>query len=621
MDGHRFRRLAGRLGLSTLAAFAVAATLLGGLASARSHSSGRAGLDRAVVAAAKHGAKHARGAHFLISSVTIRKGWAYGDVVMVPGKRSRDEGGGVPSTFLARSRGGHWHVALQGSTAYLRDIEKAPASLVPAMARKLYLAGMPSAAMQGGSGPSAEPQFELPWAPGQSWYLWYGPHNTDNDYGPHPYTSLDFHGGNEIVHAAASGVVYRPCANLVVVDSGGGWETGYYHMPNIYVHAGEHVVAGTPLGTTGTAVGCGGYANGAHVHFSIYHFSTSGVYNVFQTPSADMNGDVIGGWVVHDGSRSGLGYMQNLSTGQSVYPTDSGGSGLIFNGGEAGGGKMPPPSSNSYTTLANVTEYAGPSTSSAVVGSLPNGSPVVVMCQTKGSSVNGSAIWDLIDPGKYIADWYVSTPEVGQFTPGIPACTSSSGGGGGTTGGTGGGTPGGGGMTKVTAPPNGLGSASSTTGLPSLDSGGYDTSFEHQMPWSSLNGNTNQLFGCNGGAYDGQCYVNVSTSTGTGSFIDDIQTGLPTSACYTLAAWFRDAPGDASFSGTLALWALNGRDDEAASVPFTTSTSWQRFLVTLRVPSPTDNTAWDALRGQVYLHSTQLVLNWDLTQWYGPYAC
>lgn len=617
MSGQPLRRHVHRIMAGTVASFVLIAMAFGSFAVAGSRHHSRGGLDHSVIAAARKHARLGKHARYLVSSVSRRGSWAYGDVVLIPG-RGQDEGGGVPSTFLAHAKGGRWHVALQGTSAFMRDLEQSPLSLVPAMERKLYMAGKPSSAMLGGSGPSAEPQFELPWAVGETWSLWYGPHNTDNDYGPHPYTSLDFSGGDGIVRAAAAGVVYRPCANLVVVDHGGGWETGYYHMPRIFVHAGQEVAAGTPLGTIGTAVGCGGYARGAHVHFSIYHFGTSGVYNVFQTPSSDMNLDVIGGWVVHDGDRSGLGYMQRLSDGKVVYPTDSGGAGAIYNSGEAGGGKVPPPPADAYTTLANVTIQAAPTTASAIVGSLPNGTPVNITCQTKGSSVNGSPIWDQLNPGQYIADWYVSTPEVGQFTPGIPQCAADNGGGGGGTGGGGGGTGGGG---STHEPPNGLGNASSTNGLPSMGGGAYDTSFEHQMPWSSLNGHTNQLFGCNGGAYDGACYMNVSTDNGTGSFYEDINTGLPTGECYTLAAWFRDNPGNGPYSGTLALWALNGRDDQSGSVGFTTSATWQRFLVSIRVPAPTDNTPWDALRGQVYLHSTSNVLNWDLTQWYGPYSC
>jgi hypothetical protein len=266
----------------------------------------------------------------------------------------------------------------------------------------------------------------LPWSAGQSWHLWFGPHNTNSDSGPHPFTSLDFAGGDGVVRAAAGGVVYRPCANLVVVDHGGGWETGYYHMPTIYVQNGQTVTAGQALGTIGTAVGCGGVAHGAHVHFSVYHFSVSGVRNVFQTSSQDMDGLVIGGWVVHDGARSGLGYMQRLSDGAIIYPSDTTGSGLIANDGTAGGSK-PTTTPTGYATLAALNVRSGPGISYSKVGSLANGTSIAIACQTKGDSVNGSTIWDQLTTGGYISDYYVNTPVTGGFSPGLSQCQSTTG--------------------------------------------------------------------------------------------------------------------------------------------------------------------------------------------------
>lgn len=59
------------------------------------------------------------------------------------------------------------------------------------------------------------------------------------------------------MRAAADGIVYRPCANYVIVDHGGGLETGYYHLPSssIRVHEGQVVHRGDVLGHIGTAVG------------------------------------------------------------------------------------------------------------------------------------------------------------------------------------------------------------------------------------------------------------------------------------------------------------------------------------------------------------------------------
>lgn len=54
---------------------------------------------------------------------------------------------------------------------------------------------------------------------------------------------------------------------------------------------------------------------------------------------------------------------------------------------------------------------------------LPNGAAVAIACQVKSSSsVNGSAIWDLLTDGYYVSDYYINTPDVGTFTPGISQC-------------------------------------------------------------------------------------------------------------------------------------------------------------------------------------------------------
>jgi hypothetical protein len=68
-------------------------------------------------------------------------------------------------------------------------------------------------------------------------------------------------------------------------------------------------------------------------------------------------------------------------------------------------------------------------TNFAQVGRLSDGDPVAITCQTTGETVgpsaatgNSSAIWDRLSNGAYVSDLYVTTPAIGQFTPGIPTC-------------------------------------------------------------------------------------------------------------------------------------------------------------------------------------------------------
>lgn len=77
-----------------------------------------------------------------------------------------------------------------------------------------------------------------------------------------------------------------------------------------------------------------------------------------------------------------------------------------------------------YVALAwpSLNERVAPSTASAVTGSLSYHSPIAISCQTEGTDVNGSVIWDRLTNGSYVSDYYVSTPLVGRFSPGLARC-------------------------------------------------------------------------------------------------------------------------------------------------------------------------------------------------------
>ena len=80
-----------------------------------------------------------------------------------------------------------------------------------------------------------------------------------------------------------------------------------------------------------------------------------------------------------------------------------------------------------YVTLARPSLYerVAPTVASPAVGSLPFHTSILVECQTVGSTVYGSRIWDRLVNGRYVADYYVSTPDFGFFSPGLPRCTST----------------------------------------------------------------------------------------------------------------------------------------------------------------------------------------------------
>jgi hypothetical protein len=62
------------------------------------------------------------------------------------------------------------------------------------------------------------------------------------------------------------------------------------------------------------------------------------------------------------------------------------------------------------------------------VGRLREGEMTEIICQARGGRVpargpGGSKIWDKLTDGNYVTDYYIETPGLGRFTPGIPRCS------------------------------------------------------------------------------------------------------------------------------------------------------------------------------------------------------
>lgn len=60
------------------------------------------------------------------------------------------------------------------------------------------------------------------------------------------------------------------------------------------------------------------------------------------------------------------------------------------------------------------------------VGSLPEGGEADVLCQAMGETIsNGyaaSAVWDKLTNGDWVSDFYLNTPNIGNWSPPIPQC-------------------------------------------------------------------------------------------------------------------------------------------------------------------------------------------------------
>jgi hypothetical protein len=96
-----------------------------------------------------------------------------------------------------------------------------------------------------------------------------------------------------------------------------------------------------------------------------------------------------------------------------------------------GPGPVPPPAPQPAPTYhvygvpsgQTLLVRSGPGTNYSYSRRLSNGTPVQITCQTTGSTVAGvTNIWDEIGPGQFVTDYYIDTPDVGRFSPGLPTC-------------------------------------------------------------------------------------------------------------------------------------------------------------------------------------------------------
>ncbi|HYM49437.1 MAG TPA: CHAP domain-containing protein [Candidatus Limnocylindrales bacterium] len=82
-----------------------------------------------------------------------------------------------------------------------------------------------------------------------------------------------------------------------------------------------------------------------------------------------------------------------------------------------------PTAGHPYRTTDFLRMRSGPSTRAQTIGFLGNGARIMIVCQTRSSSViNRDPIWDRLSNGAYVSDYYTTTPAVRTFSPGLPRC-------------------------------------------------------------------------------------------------------------------------------------------------------------------------------------------------------
>ena len=79
-------------------------------------------------------------------------------------------------------------------------------------------------------------------------------------------------------------------------------------------------------------------------------------------------------------------------------------------------------------STTGLTERSAPSGASAKAGSLTDGTTVYIDCQAggvpyaTGGSPSSDDIWDELTNGTFVADYWINTKGIGNFSSGIPRC-------------------------------------------------------------------------------------------------------------------------------------------------------------------------------------------------------
>ena len=75
-----------------------------------------------------------------------------------------------------------------------------------------------------------------------------------------------------------------------------------------------------------------------------------------------------------------------------------------------------------YQTTAQVRARTGPSPSYPLVKLHPKGDSVAVVCQTPGSAIGTTNVWDKLNDGSYVTDYYISTPSNTGYSSPVIRC-------------------------------------------------------------------------------------------------------------------------------------------------------------------------------------------------------
>jgi surface antigen len=81
------------------------------------------------------------------------------------------------------------------------------------------------------------------------------------------------------------------------------------------------------------------------------------------------------------------------------------------------------PAGHPYRTTDVIRQRSGPGTGFRTLGILPAGQRIMIVCQVRSTSmIRGTGIWDRLNDGSYVTDYYTTTPAFNTFSPGLPHC-------------------------------------------------------------------------------------------------------------------------------------------------------------------------------------------------------
>lgn len=73
-------------------------------------------------------------------------------------------------------------------------------------------------------------------------------------------------------------------------------------------------------------------------------------------------------------------------------------------------------------TASTLYKRTGPDGSSATAGALSGGALAWIYCQRSGSTVGTTSVWDRLDDGRYVSDYYVAARSKTTYSKPIPRC-------------------------------------------------------------------------------------------------------------------------------------------------------------------------------------------------------